>query len=115
MKEKMRDDEPDSSKQKSPREAGYEVDDEDSDAKSYPNWKKLKRYIMVSEEEDKSGEQEDDKDRDPDYNPFFDEDTLFWDPRRTHEEATQDPMKKEESVTSNSAEKLLEDEGYLIH
>lgn len=77
MKEKMRDDEPDSSKQKSPREAGYEVDDEDSDAKSYPNLKKLKRYIMVSEEEDKSGEQEDDKDRDPDYNPFFDEDTLF--------------------------------------
>lgn len=88
------------------------MDDEDGDARLHPNLKKPKRYIIVSEKEDESGETEDDKGQDPNYNLFFDEDTLFQDPRRTHKKATQDLMKKEESVASNSTEKLLEDEGY---
>ena len=50
MQEKMRDDEPGPSNQKCPRESDYEVDDEDSDARSHPNLKKPKQYVIISEE-----------------------------------------------------------------
>ena len=74
--------------------------------------KKPQRYVTILEEEDESGDPEDNKNRDPDYNPFFDKGTLFQDPRRTHEEATQAPPKKEENIACNSMQKLLEDKGY---
>lgn len=57
--------------QKRPREAGYKVDDDDSDASLHPNLKKPKQYIVVSKEEDDSGKPEDDMDQNPNYNPFF--------------------------------------------
>ena len=42
----------------------------------------------------------------------FDEDTLFRDPQKTHEEATQDHKIKKESIASNSEVKPLGDEEY---
>ena len=50
--EKMVDDELDSSNQKCPRESDYEVDDEDSEARSHPTLKMPKQYIIISKEED---------------------------------------------------------------
>ena len=63
-----------------------------------------KRYLIVLEEEDELDELEDDRDRDPNYNPFVDEDALFRDPRKTHKQSTQSPKKKEESVASTFLE-----------
>ena len=53
---------------------------------------------------------ENDKNRDPDYNPFFkDYDDLIRDPRRKWEEAARSPnMKREESTGSNAEYKPLE-------
>lgn len=110
--EQMMDEELSLFNQKRLREADYEADDDDSNARSHLSLKKAKRYVIISKEKDELGEQEDDENWDPDYNPFFDQDTLFWDPRRAYEEATRSPKKTEESVAFNSAEKLLEDEGY---
>ena len=53
------------------------MNDEESDARSHPNLKKPKRYMIISEEEDESGEPEEDKDWDTDYNQFFHENILF--------------------------------------
>ena len=74
--------------------------------------KKTKWYVIKSEEEDESGEQEDAKDLDPNYNLFFYEETLFWDPQRTQEAKKGLKMKKKESVASNSMERALDNEGY---
>ena len=104
----MRDDVSGPPNRKRQRESDYEVDDKDSDARSHPNRKKPKRYVIMSDEEEELSQPEDDPSRDPDYNPFFDE-PLFGDlKRRTHEEATSGPkMKEEESTGSNSKQKLL--------
>ena len=105
--EKMRDDELGPSNQKRPRESNYNADDEDSDARSHPNLKKARRYIIVSDEEEEPDTPEDDKTNDPDYNPFFkDDNDLFQDPRKQREEAAENQeMTKEESVGSNAEEK----------
>ena len=58
--EKMRDDEPGPSNQKRSREPDYNEDDEDSDARSHPNLKKPRRYVIVSDEEEEPSEPEDD-------------------------------------------------------
>ena len=104
---KMRDEEPGPSNRKRPREPDYDADDEDSDARSHPNLKKARRYIVVSDEEEEPDTPKDDKTRDPDYNPFFKDDgDLFRDPRRRREETAENPeMTKEESVGSNAEEK----------
>ena len=104
---KMRDDEPGPSNRKRPREPDYDADDEDSDARSHPNLKKTRRYVIVSDEEEEPDTPEDDKTKDPDYNPFFkDDDDLFQGPRGKREEAAENPeMTKEESVGSNAEEK----------
>lgn len=65
----MRDNEPGPLKQKRLREVGHEADDEESDARSYPNLKKSRRYVIVLDSESESGELEDDKDKDPNYVP----------------------------------------------
>ena len=52
-------------------ESDYEVDDEDSDARSHPNLKRPKQYVVIWDEEEEIMETEDDQDRDLDYNPFF--------------------------------------------
>ena len=70
VEEKMMENEAGPLDQKHSREAGYKADDEDSDAKSYPNLKKPRRYLIVSETEDEPDEPEDDKIRDFNYNPF---------------------------------------------
>ena len=105
--EKMRDDEPGPSNRKRPREPDYDADDEDSDARSHPNLKKPRRYVIVSDEEEEPDTPKDDKTRDPDYNPFFkDDNDLFRDPRKKREEAARSPeMIKEESIGSNAEEK----------
>ena len=105
--EKMRDDEPGPSNRKRPREPDYDADDEDSDARSHPNLKKTRCYVIVSDEEEEPDTPEDDKTKDPDYNPFFkDDDDLFQGPRGKREEAAENPeMTKEESVGSNAEEK----------
>ena len=105
--EKMRDDEPGPSNRKRPMEPNYDADDEDSNARSHPNLKKARRYVIVSDEEEELDTLEDDKNRDPDYNPFFkDDNDLFRDPRRKREEAAENQeMIKEESVGSNAEEK----------
>ena len=109
MQEKMRDDEPWPSNRKRPREPDYDANDEDSDARSHPNLKRSKRYVIVSDEEEELDTPEDDKNRDPDYNPFFKNyDDLIQDLRRKQEEAARDPrVKKEESTRSNDEEKPL--------
>ena len=119
---KMRDDEPGLSNWKRPREPDYDADDEDSDTRSYPNVKKPRHYIIVLDKEEEPDEPEDDRQRDPDYNPFFGE-PLFGDlKRRTHKEAARDPrVKREESTGSNDEEKPLkasfkevnEDDGFV--
>ena len=70
VEEKMMENEAGPLDQKNSREAGYKADDEDSNAKSYPNLKKSRRCLIVSESEDESDEPEDDKNRDFNYNPF---------------------------------------------
>lgn len=60
--EKMRNDEPGPSNWKRLRDSDYKADDNDNNARSYPNIKKPKRYVTISEEEDESDELEDDKD-----------------------------------------------------
>ena len=67
----MGDDEPGPSNPKWPRELCYQADDDNSNARLHPNLKKPKRYIIVLDEEEERGEPEDDKNWDPDYNPFF--------------------------------------------
>ena len=120
----MRDDELGPSNWKRPREPDYDADDEDSDARSHPNLKKSKQYVIVSDEEEEPDTPEDDKARDPDYNPFFDNyDDLIRDPRkRTRKEAARDPrVKEEESVGSNAENEPLkapfkevnEDDGFV--
>ena len=120
---KMRDDEPGPSNRKRPREPDYDADDEDSDARSHPNLKKARRYVIVSDEEEEPDTPKDDKTKDPDYNPFFkDDDDLFRDPRRKQKEAARDPrVKEEESIGSNAEDKPLkapfkevnEDDGFV--
>ena len=107
--EKMRDDEPGPSNRKRPREPDYDADDEDGDTRLHPNLKRPRRYVIVSDEEEELNEPEDNRQRDPDYNPFFDE-PLFGDlKRRTGKEVTRDPrVRKEESTGSNSEEKPLQ-------
>ena len=74
----MRDDELGPSNRKCPREPDYDANDEDSEARSHPNLKKARRYIIVSDEEEEPDTPEDDKTKDPDYNPFFkDDNDLF--------------------------------------
>ena len=103
----MRDEEPGLSNRKRPREPDYDADDEDSDARSHPDLRKARRYVIVSDEEEEPDTPEDDKTRDPDYNPFFkDDNDLFRDPRRKWEEAVENQeMTKEKSVGSNAEEK----------
>ena len=110
--EMMRDDEPGPSNRKRPRESDYEADDDnddddDSDARSHPNVKKTRRYEIVSDEEEEPGTPEDDKTKDPDYNPFFKNyEDMFRDPRKKRKEAAENPkMTKEESIGSNAEEK----------
>ena len=105
--EEMRDDELGPSNRKRPREPDYNADDEDSDARSHPGLKKARHYVIVSDEEEEPDTPEDDKTRDPDYNPFFkDDDDLFRGSRRKREEAVENQeMIKEESVGSNAEEK----------
>lgn len=107
MPERMRDDELGLFNWKRPRSAGYKADDEDSDARLHPNLKRPKRYVIVSNEEEKPSEPEDDTTGDLDYSPFFkDEATLFQDPREKWEESAQSlMMTKEESIGSNAEEK----------
>ena len=62
------------------------MDDKDSDARSHPNLKKSRHTINVLEDEDEYGELEDDKDKDPWYNIFFDEDILFKNTQQDQEE-----------------------------
>ena len=102
------------SNRKRPRESDYEADednddddDDDSDARSHPNVKKTRRYEIVSDEEEEPGTSEDDKTKDPDYNPFFKNyEDMFRDPRKKREEAARNQeMTKEESVGSNTEEK----------
>ena len=94
MSKKMRDGELGQSNRNRPREPKYKADDEDSDARLHPNQKRLKRYIIVSDEKKKEpGEPKDNQEWDPDYNPFFDG-PLFQDPRKTYKKAIQDPMVK---------------------
>ena len=64
--EKIRDYEPGISNPKRPREPNYDADDEDSDARSHPNLKKPRSYVIVSDEEEEPGEPEDDKRQDQD-------------------------------------------------
>lgn len=45
---------------KRPRESNYAVDNDNSDAKSQPNIKKPKPYVIVLDEEEEPGEPEDD-------------------------------------------------------
>ena len=71
MQKKIRDDELGPSNQKRPREAGYWVDDEDSNARSHPDLKMPKWYFIILKEEGESGELEDNEDWNPNYNPFF--------------------------------------------
>lgn len=71
--EMMRDDELGPSNRKCPRESNYEVDNEDSDARSHPNVKRPKQYIIISNEEEEPGKPEDNREWDSDYNSFFDE------------------------------------------
>ena len=121
--EMMRDDEPGPSNRKRPREPDYDADDEDSDARSHPNLKKARRYVIVSDEEEEPDTPEDDKTRDPDYNPFFkDDEELFRYPKRKQEEVARDPrVKKEESIGSNEENEPLkapfkevnEDDGFV--
>ena len=124
MQEKMRDDEPGPSNRKRPREPDYDADDEDSDARSHPNLKKSKRYAIVSDEEEEPDTPEDDKNQDPDYNPFFKNyDDLIRDRRkRIRKEAARDPrVKEEESIGSNAEDEPLqapfkevnEDDGFV--
>ena len=101
----MRDDEPGPSNQKRTREPGYDADDEDSDARSHPNLKKPRRYVIVSDKEEEPGELEDDQSRDPNYNPFFDEPLFENLKKRTQEEAVRDPRVKKEKSTGSNAEK----------
>ena len=118
----MRDDKPGPSNRKRPKELDYDANDKDSDARSHPNLKKPRRYVIVSDEEEEPSEPEDDRGRDPDYNPFFDE-PLFGDlKKRTCKEAAKDPrVKEEESIGSNNEEKPLkapfkqvnEDDGFV--
>ena len=104
--EMMRDEEPGPSNRKRPREPDYEADDEDSDARSHPKVKEPKHHAIVSDEEEEPSEPEDDRDQDPDYNPFVNEEALPQDPRRKREEAARSPkMTKEESIGSNTEEK----------
>lgn len=107
MQEKMRDDELGPSTQKRPRDTGYGADDDDSDARLHPNLKKSRCYKIVSDEEEEPSMPEDDKTKDPDYNPFFKNfDDLFRDPKRRQEEAAKNPeMTKEENIGSNAKEK----------
>ena len=83
MQEKMRDDEPGPSNRKRQREPDYDGDDKDSDARSHPNLKKTRRYVIVSDEGEEPDTPGDDKTRDPDYNPFFkNDDDLFRYPKK---------------------------------
>ena len=107
----MTDDEQGSSNRKHLRESDYKADDEDSDGRSHPNEKKSKRYIIVSDEEEEPDELEGDWNWDLEYNPFFDE-PLFRDLIKTQKEVAQrPPMKKVESIESNSKEKPPEEIG----
>ena len=123
MQEKMRDDEPRALNRKRQWNNGYEADDEDSDVRPHPNLKKTRRYVIILDEEEEPGTPEDDKTRDPDYNPFFkDDDDLFRYPKKKQEEAAKDPrVRKEESTGSNDEDKPLkapfkevnEDDGFV--
>ena len=60
----------------------------------------------MSDEEEEPSEPEDDRNQDPVYNPFVNEEALPRDPRKKREEAMRGPkMTKEESVGSNNEEK----------
>lgn len=129
---KMGDNEPRPSNQKRPREADYETNDEDDNARSHPNLKKLRWYVIVSDSESKSDELEYDKGKHSNYisgrkgstsvgfNPFGDMGYPFKNLERAHkeqlqrarEEATRHPAKEgAESTGSNSRKvgELLED------
>lgn len=103
----MRDDKPGPSNQKRPKESDYEADEKYSDARLHPNLKRPKHYVIVSDMEEEPSEPEDDRNQDPDYNPFFDE-PLFRDLKKTHKKVARGPsVKKEESIVSNAEEKPL--------
>lgn len=118
----MRDDKSGPPNWKRRTKSDYEADDKNSDARSHPNLKRPKRYVIMSDKEEELSQPEDDQSRDLYYNPFFDE-HLFGDlKRRTRKEATRgQKMKEEESMGSKSKEKLLkapfkevnEDDGFV--
>lgn len=90
---------------KRPTTTGYKADDEDSNTMSHPNSKRPRRNVIVSDEEEEPSEPENDKNREQDYNPFFNE-PLFGDlERRTREEAARGPKVEEESIAFNSKDK----------